>query len=558
MKVGVAAVGILAVCGVVHGYQAAPAKGSIEGQVVNLSGGGPLKKASVQLNMMNPGGAFIMGGNMGGSMGGSVGGRGVAQVRKAVETDEQGRFSFAGLEPGKYRLGADRQGFLHQNYGARKYSGSGTAVLVAEGQSVKGIVFQLNPQAVITGKVLDEDGEPVANVQVRAMRNLYREGKRQWSQVGSATTSDIGEFRLPGLEPGKYLVASNPRNNGMAGRRGQTGEALPAVPDMVYAATYYPSTPSAAVAVPVDVGAGGEIRGIDIRLVKTRVYRVRGKVVGAAGERAMMVTLSPKDTPGNQLMGVVNVGDGQFEIRNVAPGSYTATAQARGRGQDSIAIETVDVVGNHVDGIVLTMQSGKDVEGSVKVVDATVAPDLKNLNVMLRAVGFVGGAPGRGKVGEDLKFTLKGVPPVRYAVNVMGVPDTCYVKSIQYGGRDVTEEGIEMTNGGTLDIVISAAAAQVDAVVVNKDGKVGWNATVALIPKDGANIVVRTADENGILSVRGLKPGDYKMLAWEDVESGAPFDPIFLKQYEGQAKVVKLDAAAHEAVQLKAIGLDDK
>ena len=47
---------------------------------------------------------------------------------------------------------------------------------------------------------------------------------------------------------------------------------------------------------------------------------------------------------------------------------------------------------------------------------------------------------------------------------------------------------------------------------------------------------VRTADENGMLSLRGLKPGDYKLYAWEDVEQGAPFDPDFLKQYEGQAK----------------------
>jgi hypothetical protein len=428
---------------------------------------------------------------------------------------------------------------------------------VGDGQNVKGIVFSLNPQAVITGKVLDEDGEPVANVQVRAMRYLYRGGKRQWSQVENATTTDIGEFRLPGLEPGRYVVSSNPRNIGMQARRLQSDEPLPATPDQVYAATYYPSTPDATTAVPIDVGAGGEIRGIDIRLVKTRVYRVRGKVAGATGERNVTVSLSLKDMPGNQLMGVANGPEGQFEIRNVTPGSYVATAQARGRGQDGIAIQPVDVVGNHVDGLVLTMVPGKDVEGGVKVTDSTAALDLKNLNVMLRPVGFIGmGAPARAKVGEDLKFSLKGVAAVRYAINVTGVPDTCYVKSIQYGGRDVTEEGIEMTNGSTLEVVLSATAAQVDAVVMDKDGKAAWNSTVALAPKDGTNIVVRTTDENGMISLRGLKPGDYRLYAWEDVEQGAPFDPDFLKKYEGQSKSVKLDASGHEAVQLKAIVVD--
>ena len=48
---------VLAVCGVMHGYQAASAKGSIEGQVMNLKAGAPLKKANVQLVMMNQGGA---------------------------------------------------------------------------------------------------------------------------------------------------------------------------------------------------------------------------------------------------------------------------------------------------------------------------------------------------------------------------------------------------------------------------------------------------------------------------------------------------------------------
>jgi uncharacterized surface anchored protein len=529
---------VLAICGVVHGYQAAPAKGSIEGQVMNLKAGSPLKKASVQLVMMNPGG----------------GGRGQMQVRKLAETDEQGRFVFPGLDAGKYQLSAERQGFLRQNYGARKYSGGGTPVLVAEGQNLKAIVFQLSPQAVITGKLLDEDGEGLAGQTVRALRYDYRGGTRQWSMVATAQTSDIGEFRLPNLEPGRYLVSSSAWKGVAILRQLQSSEPLPSAPDMMYATTYYPSTMNASTAIPIDVGAGDEVRAIDVRLVKTRVYRVRGRVVGnVTGRRVATVTLTPRDGPGTPITGTALGAEGEFEVRNVPPGQYTAIAQSRGSGQEFIAMQPVDVVGNHVDGLVLTMVGGGEVQGSVKVVDATTPPELKNLSVLLRPVGFSGSAPPRGRVGADLRFTLKSVPPVRYAVTVTGVPETCYVQSVKYGGSEVTDAGVEMTNGGVLEVTVSAAAARVDAVVLNKDGKAGWHAVVALIPKDGGMTVVQTADENGILSFKGLKPGDYRLLAWEDVESGAPYDPDFVKPFEAQAKSVKLEAAGHEAVQLKAI-----
>jgi hypothetical protein len=115
-----------------------------------------------------------------------------------------------------------------------------------------------------------------------------------------------------------------------------------------------------------------------------------------------------------------------------------------------------------------------------------------------------------------------------------------------------------MSAGGPIEIVISGAPAQVDAVVMDKDGKGVINAVVAIVPKDGSNPMVQMTDENGILTAKGLKPGDYKLLAWEDVEQGAPYDPDFLRQFEKQMKSLKLDAAAHEALQLIAIPADDR
>ena len=538
---------ILAAGVAAYGYQGAPAKGSIEGQVMNGKAGSPLKKATVTLVGANP--------NAGNA------GRGQLPVRKSAETDETGRFTFAGLEPGKYQLSVERQGFLRQAYGARRYQGGGTPVLVGDGQSVKGLLFQMMPQSVIIGKVLDEDGEGVAEAPVRAYRYVYRNGKRQWAAVANAQTSDIGEFRIPNLEPGQYLVSSSGRMGPAARRVLQGAEPLPSAPDLVYAATYYPSSTSAATAVPVDVGPGGEVRGIDVRLVKTRVFRVRGKVVGADEvRRAATVILLPSDgAPGNPVSANAAGAGGEFELRNVPPGQYTLVAALRvPGGTDYIAMEPVDVLGNHVDGLVLTLAAGGEVQGTVKVEDSDSPVDLKNANVVLRPVGPAAGTVPRAKVGDGLKFTLRSVSPVRYTVTATGLCETCYVKSVKYGGAEIPEDGVAMTNGGAIEVIVSAAAGRIDAVVLTKDGKAGSRAVVALMAKDGRPAVVQSADENGIVSFKGLKPGDYELLAWDDVEPGAPSDPDFVKPFEAQAKSVKLSAAGHEAVQLRSIAADER
>src|SRR5205807_7319601 len=137
----------------------------------------------------------------------------------------------------------------------------------------------------------------------------------------------------------------------------------------------------------------------------------------------------------------------------------------------------------------------------------------------------------RGKVGADGKFILNGVTPVPFAITVGGVPDNCYVKSIRYGGREAPETGTDMSGGGSLEITLSAAAAAVDGVVMDKDNKPAGGAMVALIPQNGSPASGRTADENGIISFKGLKPGEYRLIAWEDVEPGAYMDPDFVKPF---------------------------
>src|SRR5579883_1598005 len=174
-----------------------PPAGSIEGQIVSAATGAPLKKAAVRLVGNFP------------QFQSANGGRGLPPVSMARTTDDQGRYKFTGLQAGRYTISASRTGFLQQGYGSRRSGFGGTPIFLGDNQQARGIDLNMTPQAVITGRVLDEDGDPLPNFSVRLMKQVWASGgTKQWQQRNAAQSSDIGEYRLADLEPGHYLVAT--------------------------------------------------------------------------------------------------------------------------------------------------------------------------------------------------------------------------------------------------------------------------------------------------------------------------------------------------------------
>jgi hypothetical protein len=134
----------------------------------------------------------------------------------SASSDASGRFILKDVEPGRYQLWALRNAYVEQVYGQRGSERSGTTLTLGPGQTLSDIVFRLVPAAVISGRVFDEDAEPVAGAIVQAMRYRYREGKRELMPAGMDRSDDQGEYRIFGLAPGQYYVSAN----FMAGRMG--------------------------------------------------------------------------------------------------------------------------------------------------------------------------------------------------------------------------------------------------------------------------------------------------------------------------------------------------
>jgi protocatechuate 3,4-dioxygenase beta subunit len=248
-------------------------------------------------------------------------------------TDQDGRFVFNGVAPGEYRIDVQRTGFAS----SADPTARPTTYTVAAGQTLD-VSIVLQKGAAITGKVLDQKGEPVADVHVMALRRFPPPGSIAAPprlipapMQGPQQTNDIGEYRVSGLPAGEYFLAASPRNMGFGGpgmpsTTGHGGGTPTAT------TTYYPGTVDQAGAQPITVAAGAEVSNIVFVLQSAPAYRVSGMVVdenGAPIARAMVMLMTDPRS-GMMFMGpggnAQTGDDGRFSIGDVTPGTYRLNA----------------------------------------------------------------------------------------------------------------------------------------------------------------------------------------------------------------------------------------
>src|ERR1035438_8737765 len=135
-----------------------------------------------------------------------------AGISYTADSDANGRFVVYDVQPGAYAVSADRQGFMSDTDGAP--GAPPPSLKVEAGQSVTDVKIKLVPLGVITGRVVDDEGDPVRGAQVQAMAYTYQAGKRQLRSVDQISANDKGEFRLFGLRPGTIYLRASGRNAG--------------------------------------------------------------------------------------------------------------------------------------------------------------------------------------------------------------------------------------------------------------------------------------------------------------------------------------------------------
>ena len=351
-----------------------------------------------------------------------------------ARTNGQGQFVFANIPAGRYRISVKKDGYVRQEYGQQDLNGSGTLIVIGPGSQVQGLVFRLQPASTIAGTVRDQDGFPIANILVQALRRTYGvRGNRTLALFSNTLTDDQGTYRLYWIDPGEYYV-----NASYLPQLPTPVNAHEDVPRAAYAPTYYPGSGDPAEARPVHLKSGDISSAIDFRLQRSPAVKVRGTVysmVTRAATPATVMLTSPGESGGTARFTIHADERGVFEMNGVNPGSYVVSAKTL-TGDDQLGFATIKVA--DIDYVKADVVVGPGLTVSARLFgNAPPDADFRGTHVSLLPLETFIATPGAATVQPGGAVMLSGVQPGEYALNVSGLPGDAYVRAAQSNGRDV-------------------------------------------------------------------------------------------------------------------------
>jgi hypothetical protein len=507
---------------------------------------------------------------------------------RGLLTDADGVFDFTELPAGRYTVSVSKSGFISLTYGQRRPFQAGTPLQLGDGQQLRGVDFRLPRGGVISGQVLDEGGEPMAGVTVRAMRYEYLQGDRRLASAGTSQTDDRGSYRIWGLQPGEYYVNALARFNfrqtshtasasarGAGPGRGGVGPATPrpgaaaivtaspegSDPDNVnYAPTYYPGVATMNDAEPVNVGLSQELDDVNFSMQLVPMANIDGRVTNPDGSAATsgnvnLVTdaASGRASQSNQIG--VNFGgrirwDGAFTVANIPPGRYLL--RARGDDTDPALYATlpVTIAGGDIEDLTVVLQPSATLTGTVMFMaggsDTTDPTQLRIGAPSTDQSAF--GQQQSARLDQQARFTLAGVPSGLHLIRLVGNTHGWTLQSVTIGGRDVTDTPIEIRAGeivSNIAIALTNKLTEIGGLVTDQRGQPATEYTVLAFPTtmslwrpQARQILTARPDQTGRYRLHGLPSGEYYLTAVDPAEQGEWFEPAYLDEHRiGAARI---------------------
>ena len=485
-------------------------------------------------------------------------------------TDEHGQYRLSDLPGAQYRVMAQGPA------GAGRLSG--TRVVTLAGQDVEGIDFKFAHSGTITGKVLDENKEPVPNMLVTLVSKEYYLGSVGYFLKNNSRTNDQGEYKIAGVEAGRpfYLMADYRRQN-LSPAHAET----PLNPQMrrrIPMRTWYLSSPDREGAASITLRPGEIREAVNIEVKKSPSYCMAGVAATPNGPAALRVSieaLSPSSgtsSSGGMFMaptGTITGPDGEFRFCDLFPGSYRVTVTERNQSPDAtFAITNVTISDKDLSDLKfptsprVSLNTEVILDGPQPTIPITVKPRL-SLTPLLRTQT----AGEKLSVQPDIPGALPmtGLLLDDYGVRATLQAPQLYIRDVTYAGRSVRFAPFHLGSAGEaagLQMAIGQDGGTITASVADKNGNPIADTLVIIIPADtpsegalAAQIISGQTDQTGHYTSRPLAPGKYFVVATEDSYDMTPESIGKLWQSHARYQEVDLNplAAAQVTLQLKTI-----
>jgi carboxypeptidase family protein len=522
-------------------------QGSISGVIADSVSGAPISGAqiiAVVLQGERPGGAG---------------------ERVNAEADAAGRYKLSGLFPGKYRI------FVRS---ASRLGPQGAKIVsVIPGAHLTSIDFSLRPYGVISGRVLDDNGEPLPEVAVYAVLKQYHYGELTYLVKVGVKTDDRGVYSMPMLEPGQaYLLRAEKRDpQPFSGAPADFKRRKP-----MLVRTYYPNSDSIDTAAPLILRVGERREGVDISMARRPAYCIEGSLEVDGRPAALSFSIIEKALSASDYkLGGKAGPDGRIRICGLQPDEYQITAHQDGPpsaytpprfGTSDAYLADKDLRDVRVEahpGVPLpgkVVWEGLEADQPKGKVSISLEP-IRRMSFMGEHTDAESFVPG--------EFALPSLIADDYVVRVGKTSSPrVYVKDILYAGRSVRNKalrlGTAMGNATGLRIILGGDGGRFSASVIDEDRNPVPNSYVVSMPQDAASdaelaavLISGQTDQTGGYASDSLTPGKYYVLA-----IAAPIDPTpesigaLLRARTSKAREIEISAGGMAQLTLPITSID--